>query len=176
MKSFWYCLFFTACTQAISHPQQAVKSQSPYTTKLQSWARSSSLANTGAVTLAVYALPYAHAACLIRACLYRLSSKIIIWLSSQECSPFLQVWGTKAVRIYPPESKHSLYPYPSGPLRNTSQIHATASVDHSQFPDFLGTKGIEVELKPGQALYMPPKHWHEVVSLSGSLSLSYWWI
>ena len=76
---------------------------------------------------------------------------------------------------YPADSKASLYPFPRGSLRNTSQVD-TASVDHQRFPGFHKADYQEIVIDSGEVLYMPPKMWHEVESLSGSLSLSYWWI
>jgi lysine-specific demethylase 8 len=85
-----------------------------------------------------------------------------------------QVWGRKRVRIYDAVEKHRLYPYPRGVLRNTSQVDCDA-VDAASFPAFSEAGFMECIVEPGQMLYLPKKFWHEVVALTGSLSLSFWW-
>lgn len=86
----------------------------------------------------------------------------------------LQVWGKKRVRIYRPEHRSSLYPFPRGPLRNTSQTDGH-DLDLSRFPAFVELPFYECVLRPGEMLYMPQRFWHEVTALEGSLSLSFWW-
>ena len=43
-----------------------------------------------------------------------------------------------------------------------------------KYPKFQGAKGFECILYPGDVLYIPPKCWHFVKSLSKSCSLSFW--
>ena len=88
----------------------------------------------------------------------------------------LQVWGSKRVRIYPPAARPLLYPFPArGVLRNTSQVDSTDAADSARFSGFAEVPFLETVLKPGEALFLPPQHWHEVVALDSSLSLSFWW-
>ena len=86
----------------------------------------------------------------------------------------VQVWGRKHVRVYPPEARAKVHPFSRGVLRNTSQVD-TQSRDGPAFPGFQEVSFQEVVLRPGEMLYMPPKYWHEVTALEGSMSLSYWW-
>ena len=44
-----------------------------------------------------------------------------------------------------------------------------------QFRDFDKVPYLQCQLEPGQMLFIPRKWWHFVQSLSGSLSISYWW-
>ena len=44
-----------------------------------------------------------------------------------------------------------------------------------QFRDFEKVPYLHCQLVPGQMLFIPRKWWHFVQSLSGSLSISYWW-
>ena len=44
-----------------------------------------------------------------------------------------------------------------------------------QFRDFEKVPYLQCQLEPGQVLFIPRKWWHFVQSLSGSLSVSYWW-
>ena len=84
--------------------------------------------------------------------------------------------GRKYVRLYPKESSDSLYPRDSI-LSNTSQVDVE-NPDHEKFPLFEQcdeTQAQEHILLPGQALYIPPKHWHYIRSLDVSFSVSFWW-
>lgn len=68
-----------------------------------------------------------------------------------------------------------MYPFPGGFLRNTSRVDAE-NVDDDSFPLFADTPRWEVELGPGDVLFMPSKTWHYVRATEGpSLSVSYWW-
>ena len=86
------------------------------------------------------------------------------------------MWGPKRVRIYSPEARPQLYPFPArGVLRNTSQVDSTDAADSARFPGFAEAPFLERVLRPGELLFLPPQHWHEVVALEPSLSLSFWW-
>lgn len=114
-----------------------------------------------------------------------------------------QVVGRKRVRLYPPDEDTSarLYPHP-GLMSNTAQVdpevhdvgtdvdaagdaasHRSGKADaaaavlrkHNPFPLFQGTPGYECVIGPGQMLYIPPRWWHHVRSLSTSFSVSFWW-
>jgi lysine-specific demethylase 8 len=84
-----------------------------------------------------------------------------------------QVFGSKYVRLYPESESENLYPYDDLLLFNTSRIDLE-NVDRNAFPKFAGAKGFECVLDEGQMLYIPPKCWHFVKSLSPSFSLSFW--
>ncbi len=90
------------------------------------------------------------------------------------CWHVLQVVGRKYVRLYDPQHTPRLYPHPSGMHTNTSQVDLHC-VDEQQFPGFSQVPYIDVVLEPGEMLYMPPKWWHFVQSLTVSFSVSFWW-
>lgn len=48
-------------------------------------------------------------------------------------------------------------------------------VDHSKFPLFKGAPFWDCILDQGEMLYIPPRFWHYVRSLSLSFSVSFWW-
>jgi len=110
-----------------------------------------------------------------------------IWLGpSETVSPLhtdpkhnclCQVFGEKYVRLYPADQSEFLYPYNSEALlSNTSQIDLEEDFEKTvqKFPKFKEAKGFECILYPGDVLYIPPKCWHFVKSLSKSCSLSFW--
>lgn len=47
--------------------------------------------------------------------------------------------------------------------------------DLLNFPEFEKASGMEYILEEGDMLYIPPKWWHYVKSLSPSFSVSFWW-
>lgn len=86
----------------------------------------------------------------------------------------LQVFGCKRVILYSPEDSENLYPFESRLLDNTAQVDPYRPSD-DKWPNFQKAKGHMCYLKPGEMLYIPPKWWHHVVSLSPSFSISFWW-
>ena len=88
-----------------------------------------------------------------------------------------QVFGQKYVRLYTSNQTEFLYPYdPNDMLSNTSQIDLDQDFHEivKSFPKFEKAKGYECIIGPGDILYIPPKCWHFVKSLSNSCSLSFW--
>lgn len=57
----------------------------------------------------------------------------------------------------------------------TSSNAVGASDESTGFPLFPGTPCYSAVLGPGDALYIPPRWWHHVRSLSTSFSVSFWW-
>uniref|UniRef100_A0A1Z5KWR7 JmjC domain-containing protein 5 n=1 Tax=Ornithodoros moubata TaxID=6938 RepID=A0A1Z5KWR7_ORNMO len=85
-----------------------------------------------------------------------------------------QVFGEKYIRLYSKEQTQYLFPHESHLLDNTSQVDVE-NPDLDKFPSFSQAKYTECVLSPGEMLYIPPKCWHFVKSLSPSMSLSFWW-
>lgn len=85
-----------------------------------------------------------------------------------------QVLGQKYIRIYPFSETENLYPHDTTLLKNTSQVDME-NPDLSQFPRFKDANYVECVLRSGEMLYIPPKFWHFVKSLSVSFSVSFWW-
>ncbi|XP_076360144.1 lysine-specific demethylase 8-like [Tachypleus tridentatus] len=85
-----------------------------------------------------------------------------------------QVVGKKYIRLYSEETTPFLYPYEERLLNNTSQVDVE-NPDLEKFPLFSKAKFKECIIEPGQLLYIPPRCWHYVRSLSTSFSVSFWW-
>ena len=85
-----------------------------------------------------------------------------------------QVVGQKYIKLYSYDQTDNLYPHEGYLLNNTSQVDVETP-DLEKFPLFGRTSALECVLKPGEMLYMPPKYWHYVRSLSISFSASFWW-
>lgn len=85
-----------------------------------------------------------------------------------------QIVGEKYLRLYDVEYTARLYPHSGYLLCNTSAVDVE-SPDLDRYPLFSDVPYTECILKPGQMLYLPPKYWHYVRSLSVSFSVSFWW-
>ncbi|XP_077509305.1 lysine-specific demethylase 8-like [Amblyomma americanum] len=85
-----------------------------------------------------------------------------------------QVFGEKYIRLYGKAQTPFLYPYEEQLLENTSQVDIE-DPDFDKFPLFEKAEYTECVLKAGEMLFIPPKCWHFVRSLSPSLSISFWW-
>ena len=84
------------------------------------------------------------------------------------------MFGEKYVILYEEKFTENVYPHPEGLLTNTSQVDVE-NPDFERFPLFKDAPYIATILKPGDMLYIPPKCWHYVRSLSVSFSVSFWW-
>ncbi|XP_031618472.1 bifunctional peptidase and arginyl-hydroxylase JMJD5 [Contarinia nasturtii] len=85
-----------------------------------------------------------------------------------------QVFGSKRIILAPPKDSINLYPFDGDMLKNTSQIDAE-HLDFDRFPLLANVKFYSFTLYKGEMLYIPPKWWHFVRSLSKSFSVSFWW-
>lgn len=86
----------------------------------------------------------------------------------------VQVVGEKYIRLYSSSENEKLYPYQDRMLHNSSQVDVE-NPDLKKFPLFSTAKFMETILKEGEMLFIPPKYWHYVRSLSISFSVSFWW-
>lgn len=85
----------------------------------------------------------------------------------------VQVVGYKYVRLYTEDQSHLLYAHPDPLLSNTSQADVEGPVE--AWPLLQQARYQDLVLGPGEALYIPPRCWHYVRSLSTSFSVSFWW-
>ncbi|XP_013136344.1 PREDICTED: lysine-specific demethylase 8 [Papilio polytes] len=85
-----------------------------------------------------------------------------------------QVIGKKQIFLFSPKDTDFLYPHDSQLLHNTAQVDPRKP-DLEKYPKYKEAKPYYCTLSPGQMLFIPPKWWHCVESLSISFSVSFWW-
>ncbi|CAM8913482.1 unnamed protein product [Rhodiola kirilowii] len=85
-----------------------------------------------------------------------------------------QVVGRKYVRLYSAAIIDELYPYSETMLRNSSKVDLD-SINETEFPKVHDLEFLDCILEEGDMLYIPPKWWHYVRSLTVSYSVSFWW-
>ncbi|CAG4977409.1 unnamed protein product [Colias eurytheme] len=85
-----------------------------------------------------------------------------------------QVVGEKRLYLFSPKDSEYVYPHEHELLNNTARVDPR-SPDFEKYPEYKNATPYFCILKPGQMLYIPPKWWHFVESLSVSFSVSFWW-
>ena len=76
--------------------------------------------------------------------------------------------GRRRVRLFGPDQSTMLYRHPF-------TVRSYVDLDRRDDPEFPGLKharGVEVELEPGQTLFMPPGWWHEFHYLEAGVGVS----
>eukprot|EP00164_Ancoracysta_twista_P003582 GFYU01004787.1.p1 GENE.GFYU01004787.1~~GFYU01004787.1.p1 ORF type:complete len:556 (-),score=72.85 GFYU01004787.1:243-1910(-) len=91
---------------------------------------------------------------------------------------FSQVRGTKRVLLFPPTTRNfrALSPFPLfHPCDRQTQIDYD-NPDFERFPYLKEAHGMEVIVKPGDVLYIPPYWWHQVESMDETISVTFWFV
>jgi ribosomal protein L16 Arg81 hydroxylase len=79
-----------------------------------------------------------------------------------------QVRGKKRVRLFSTDQSHLLY--------NSIGVYSDVDFEHPDFvkyPLYRHARPIEFDLLPGEMLFLPEGHWHQVRSLESSISVSF---
>ena len=88
---------------------------------------------------------------------------------------YAQLYGIKKFTLFRPTNWPGLYPYPFlHPSHAQAQINASSEEEVERFALVRKVEAVEVVLGPGDLLYIPPLWFHEVESLSVSISVNVW--
>lgn len=112
------------------------------------------------------------------------AKKQFMWISSagmiththfdQDYNFFIQLVGKKRFTLWSSVQHELMYVYPRvHPMWHKSQVNYRA-VDLDKFPAFAQSRGRQIEVGPGDMLFIPPYVWHYVETLTPSVSLSTW--
>ncbi len=90
---------------------------------------------------------------------------------------FVQIRGRKRILLFPPSNYLSFYP---AAVDDNRGLQDFSKVDPNLpslelFPKFPWQKRIEVLLRPGEMLYIPPFWWHHVTAVEENISVSFWY-
>nr|CDS30013.1 lysine specific demethylase 8 [Hymenolepis microstoma]CUU99928.1 lysine specific demethylase 8 [Hymenolepis microstoma] len=96
---------------------------------------------------------------------------------SDRSNVLCQLVGKKYVKLYTADQTEFIYPHmENSMLKNTSQIDvASFHPDFSRFPKFREARGYHGVLLAGEMLFIPPRAWHYIRSLTTSISMNFWW-
>lgn len=86
---------------------------------------------------------------------------------------FAQIWGTKRIFLAPPHHDEFLYPNEANAILFGSPFDPEAP-DYEKFPLARQACLVEVIVNPGDLLYVPAGWYHQVRSLTFSLSANRW--
>ncbi|MBV7496930.1 cupin-like domain-containing protein [Pseudomonas sp. PDM24] len=88
---------------------------------------------------------------------------------------FAQVWGEKAILLAAPHHREALGSWSTSPQGGLEGCDFNpSSPDFDRFPKARQVKFFHLQLRPGDMLYLPEGWYHEVSSLSLSLSINFW--
>nr|VZI20842.1 unnamed protein product [Spirometra erinaceieuropaei] len=93
---------------------------------------------------------------------------------SDRSNVLCQVIGKKYVKLYTADQTDLIYPHGDSMLSNTSQVDVVAP-RLEEFPRFANASGFHGCIEAGEMLFIPPRCWHYLQSLSCSISLNFWW-
>ena len=87
----------------------------------------------------------------------------------------VQIRGHKKLILIPPQQSKLLY-YPRLELGhvNFSPVDVEAP-DFERFPRFREATPLEIELAPGEVLFIPVRWWHYARALEQTISMNFWW-
>lgn len=87
----------------------------------------------------------------------------------------VQIHGKKKLVLVPPQQSQLLY-YPSLDLGHVNYSPVDVeSPDFERFPRFRKAAPLELELAPGEVLFIPVRWWHYARALESTISLNFWW-
>jgi hypothetical protein len=85
------------------------------------------------------------------------------------------VHGRKRFRLLPPGQWRDLYPCSVFSVIPTLSLATFFPIDHQRFPRLHRARQIDVELEPGDMIYVPAGWWHQVETPVPTISVDFVW-
>jgi len=88
---------------------------------------------------------------------------------------FAQLVGRKEVCLFAPAQEWMMYRHP--PWSRLPQVSRVDAYDPDlvRYPRFAQARPLHCVVEPGELLYIPRFWWHQIRSMSFSISVNYWW-
>jgi hypothetical protein len=87
---------------------------------------------------------------------------------------FIQLWGEKKFWLYSPADFYRLYPYSWYSMTPHLSKIDPSNLDVVKFPNALKAKQSAITISRGTILFLPSYWWHQVYSISTSISVNIW--
>jgi lysine-specific demethylase 8 len=87
-----------------------------------------------------------------------------------------QLRGTRRITLFSPADTACMYPYPLRTLHWHHSRVAFDAPDQVAFPRFGEATPLQVDLGPGEMLFIPRGWWHHFESLEASLAVNFFWL
>lgn len=92
--------------------------------------------------------------------------------TDQPCNLYVQIYGEKKWTLYSSKDSALLYPEISNSAYVKSLVDL-GSIDSEKYPLFKYANKMEIVLRPGDVLYVPPHVWHHVENLSDTIAVGF---
>lgn len=84
---------------------------------------------------------------------------------------FCQIWGTKSVTLLPWRDSRAAYPFHDNLVNSRVDL---AAADTRAFPRLRSARFLHAVVRAGDVLFIPRGCWHDIRSLTPSVSLNHW--
>jgi hypothetical protein len=93
----------------------------------------------------------------------------------QGSATLCQVFGRKRLWLYPPDQTPYLYKYPWYSHNSNMSLTTSPKPDPKEFPRFAKARAIELDIGPGELLFIPIYWWHAVQNEQLNVAVVFFW-
>lgn len=88
----------------------------------------------------------------------------------------VQLHGTRRVTLFSPADRDRLYPFPWRTFVSHQSRLRLEAVDPEAFPRFRDATPFQVDVEPGEMLFIPRGWWHHFEALQQSIAVNFFWL